>query len=172
MNIRNYIIGLLAVVILFMGSIIYKQQNTIARHHFPIPEGLKKNSTEVPFYLFLFFSKNDCPRCVEKLVEVLKKLPSHFCTVGIAPGEELKNESDLRGLVGSSLPLYNTQKFEKYIPWHTPTLIGVSQSGKIIFVFPGIDGQMDYLENTILSIYGKLSPFDNKNISKEDSNQE
>ena len=173
LNIRNYIIGLLAVVILFMGSVVYKQQNELVCNHFPVPDSLKKNSNDVHFYLFLFFSKNDCPPCLEKIVTVLNNLPSQFCTAGIAPGEELKNESELRELTGASFPLYSYQKFKKYLPWHTPTLFGVSPSGKIIFVFPGIDKQMDYLENAILSIYGKVSPsFDNKNFSKEDSHQQ
>jgi hypothetical protein len=164
---RNYIIGLLAVIILFLGSVIYRQQNTMVNYHFPIPESLKKKSEDVPFYLFLFFSKNDCIPCVVEIVEILNTLPSQFCAVGIAPEEELKNEPELRRLTGASFPLYSNQKYKKYLPWHTPTLFGVFPSGKIIFVFPGIKRQGAYfdLRKNLASIYGKLYPsFERENI--------
>lgn len=167
---RNYVIGLLGVVILFLVSIVYKQQNTMVCHHFPVPESLKKKSDEVPLYLFLFFSKNDCIPCLVEIVEVLNTLPSRFCAAGIAPGEELKDEQELRLLTGASFPLYSYQKYKKYLPWHTPTLFGVSPSGKIIFVLPGIPEQGDYLdlEKSLLSIYGKLYPsFERENMPPE-----
>jgi hypothetical protein len=155
--VKNYIIALLAVVILFLGSIIYKQQNMMVWHHFPIPENIKSKSADKPIYLFLFFSKNDCLPCLVEMVEILDTLPLEFCAAGIAPGDELKNEPELRRLTGASFPLYSYQKYKKYLPWHTPTLFGVSPSGKIIFVIPGIQGQKFNLRNFLNSIYGKLS---------------
>jgi len=171
---RNYIIGLLGVVILLLGSVIYKQHNTMVCHHFPIPESLKKKSVVTPFYLFLFFSKNDCIPCIVEIVKVLNTLPSHFFVAGIAPAEELKNEQELRRLTEASFPLYSNKEFKKYLPWHTPTLFGVSPSGKIIFVLPGITGQEVYLDlgKSLASIYGKLYPsFVRKNISLEEDNE-
>lgn len=88
---------------------------------------------------------------------MLNKLPSQFCIAGIVPDDELKNEKELRRLTRGSFPLYSFQEFKKYLPWHTPTLFGVSPAGKIIFILPGIIGQSEYLENFIKSIYGKLS---------------
>ncbi|MCX6579972.1 MAG: hypothetical protein NT166_07275 [Candidatus Aminicenantes bacterium] len=156
---KNYLIGILMVAILFLGSLVYKEQNTEVCKHFPVPEGLKKKSAEkIPLYLFLFFSKNDCTPCLQELVGLLNKLPSQFCSAGIVPEEELKNESELMRLTGASFPLYSFREYKKYLPWKTPTLFGVSPSGKIIFVFPGILGQGAYLENVIKSIYRKLSP--------------
>lgn len=155
---------------MFLGSIIYKQQNTMVCHHFPVPENLKKNSADVPFYLFLFFSKKNCMPCLVEIVGVLNRFPSQFCAAGIAPAEELKDETELRRLIGASFPLYSDQEFTKYLPWHTPTLFGVSPSGKIIFVLPGIQGQRDYLdlEKSLLSIYGKLYPtFERENMPLE-----
>ena len=159
-------IGVLAVIILVVGSAIYKQQNTMVCHHFPIPESLKKKSDDIPLYVFLFFSKNDCTPCLEEIVKVLKRLPSQFCVAGITPEEELKDESSLRHLTSVSFPLYSYQKYKMYLPWHTPTLFGVSPGGKIIFVLPGIPGQKSYLRNIISSIYGKLYPsFETESIT-------
>lgn len=145
-------------VVLFLGSALYKQEHSMVCYHFPVPQELKKQSTgSTPLYIFLFFSKKDCPSCLQKVLDVLNILSSQFCVAGIVPVEELKDEKELRQLTGALFPLYSYQEFKKYLPWHTPTLFGVSAAGKIIFVLPCISGQEDYLENFIKSIYGKLS---------------
>ena len=162
MNMKNYIIGTLAVVILFLGSLFYKEQQAMVCLHFPVPEDLLKEksatASEVPIYLFLFFSKKDCIPCLLQCVEILNTLPSQFIAAGIVPEEELNDEPGLRSKTGASFPFYSYKKYRKYLPWHTPTLFGVSPSGKIIFVLPGVQGQEAYLENIIEVIYGDLSP--------------
>lgn len=159
MRLRFYVIGVVVVIILFLGSVIYKQQNTMFYYHFPVPENLKKKAAEgPPFYLFLFFSKKDCMSCLVEMIEVINTLPSQFSVAGIVPVEELKDEPGLRRLSGASFPLYNRQKFKKYLPGYTPTLFGVSPSGKIIFVLPAFQGQKAYLRNILVSVYGKLYP--------------
>jgi len=156
---KNYLIGILLVAILFLGSLVYKEQNTKVCQHFPVPEGLKKKSAEnIPLYLFLFFSKNDCSSCLQEVIGILNRLPAQFCVAGVVPREELKDEKELRRLIGVSFPLYSYREFKKYLPWYTPTLFGVSPGGKIIFVLPGIPGQISNLRNTFDSIYRKLSP--------------
>jgi hypothetical protein len=169
-NIRNYIIGVLAVTILFLGSIVYKQQNAMFCHHFPIPGNLKNKSNEPPFYLFLFFSKKDCLACLLKTIEVINTLPSQFYTVGVVPDEELKDEKELKRLTGGSFPLYGYEKYKKYLPWHTPTLFGISPAGKIIFVLPAVEGQEASLGSTIRAIYGNLySYLEKENIPRDDN---
>lgn len=79
-----------------MGSVIYKQQDRKIGHHFLIPESLKKKPAEVSLFLFLFFSKKDCPPCIKESIEVLNDLPPQYCTAVIAPVEDLKNETELR----------------------------------------------------------------------------
>lgn len=153
---KYYIIGILSVIILFLGSVVYKQQNTMVCHHFPVPESMKKESADVPFYLFLFFSKNDCFSCLSEIIDMMNKLPSEFCVAGIVPEDELKDESQVKHLTGASFPLYSYREYKKYLPWHTPTLFGVSRAGRIIFVLPGIPGQRANMENSLISIYGKL----------------
>ncbi|UCH95257.1 MAG: hypothetical protein JSV88_00040 [Candidatus Aminicenantes bacterium] len=162
---RKYIVGMLGVVILFLGSVIYKQQHKMVFHHFPIPESLKQKTDDPPLYLFIFFKKNDCQPCVVEMVEVLNTLPSQFCAAGIVPEEELKDELGLRRLIGESFPLYCYQKYKKYLPWDTPTLFGVSPAGKIIFVLPDIQSQRPYLRNFLVSIYKKLYPSSKKEHS-------
>jgi hypothetical protein len=157
---KKYVVGLVGVIVLFCGSVIYKQQNTMFYQHFPVPGDLEKKASDAaPFYLFLFFTKKDCISCLGRnIVGILNDLPSPFCAVGVAPGEELKDETGLRRLVGVSFPIYKYQEFKRYLPWHIPTLFGVSPSGKIIFVLPGIPGQQSNLKNILLSTYGKLYP--------------
>jgi hypothetical protein len=156
---------MLCVAVLFVGSVVYKQQNTMVCYHFPVPESLKKQTEAVPFYIFLFFSRNDCIPCLVEIVKVLDTLPSQFCVAGIVPEDELKDKRGLMRLSGASFPFYSNQEYKKYLPWHTPTLFGVSPSGKIIFVLPGIPGQRTNIKHILSSIYGKLYPsFKRENI--------
>lgn len=165
-------IGTLAVVILFLGSVVYKEKQAMVCRHFPIPEELEKTSGEPPLYLFLFFSKHNCEPCVVKIAKMLNGLPSQFIAAGIVPNEELEDEPGLRSKTGAAFPLYRYSKFKKFLPWHTPTLFGVSPSGKIIFVLPGIEEQEAYLENIIEIIYGNMShSFENENSPVADNKE-
>lgn len=157
---KHYLIGLLAVLTIFLLSVIYKNQNEMVCRHFPVPESLKKKAGPPPLYLFLFFSKDDCLSCLVEMVDVLNALPPEFCVAGIASVEKPGDEQELRRLSGASFPIYRFQKFKKYLPWNTPTLFGVSPAGKIIFILPGIPGQGDYLDlrGSLLAIYGRLYP--------------
>lgn len=141
---------------MFLGSIIYKQQYIIDHNRFPIPAELKKSSSNAQLYLFFSFSIQDCNSCILEIVEFLKTLPSQFQIAGLVPGEELKDEPGLRRATGVSFPLYSSQKFQKYLPGYTPTLYGISSTGKIIFVLPGVAGQIPYLRNILVSLYGEL----------------
>lgn len=160
---RKYVFCLMAVLIVVLTSLIFKYHNTIHLYHFPVPESLKEKSTDVPLYMFLYFSRKNCMPCVLEVIEVLDTLPSQFLIAGIVPEEELKDEEGLRRSTGVTFPLFNYTKFKKYLPWYTPTLFGVSPSGKIIFVLPGIEGQRDYLRNIITSIYGGMY----RNLARE-----
>lgn len=153
---KNYIIGLLSVIILLSGSFIYKQNNIMICQHFPVPESLMRKSPGVPFYLFLFFSKKNCTPCILEIIEVLNSLPPQFCIAGIIPKEELKEEPGFRKLTGMSFPLFSYHRFKKYLPGYRPTLFGVSPAGKITFVIAGTGEQKLYLRSLIISTYKKL----------------
>lgn len=146
----------MGVVIVLLGSIIYKQQRIILFHHFPVPKNLEKESKNASLYLFLFFSKNDCVTCIKEFVEVLNTLPAQFYSIGIVPDEELKEESQLRRSIGVSFPLFGMHKYKRYLPYRTPTVFCVSLSGKIIFVLPGIEGQSIYLKNILTALYWEI----------------
>ncbi|MCK5056794.1 MAG: hypothetical protein KAT34_09080 [Candidatus Aminicenantes bacterium] len=142
----------------FLGSLVYKQQNMMVCHHFPVPENLKEDSTEDFLYIFLFFSKGNCISCVVEIIEILNALPSQkFRIFGIVPEEELiKDEASLRRTTGAVFPLFASNKYKQYLPSYTPTIFGVSPSGKIILVLPGINDQSIYLKGILSSLYWKL----------------
>jgi hypothetical protein len=153
---KNYLIGTLAVIIVFLASFIYKQHKSMVFTHFPVKEEMKAQSSKVPLYLFLFFSKKNCPTCYEEIVNVLNGLTSPFYVVGVVPGDELEDEVGLRRITGATFPLSSSKKYGKYVPWYIPTLIGVSSSGKVVFVLPEAAVQSRHLENFLTSAYSKL----------------
>jgi hypothetical protein len=155
---KNYIIGVLVVIIVVLSSLLYKQHKTSVPKRFPALEEAKKGDAEVPLILYVFFSKKNCLDCMEGM-EVLNKLPPHFVVLGIVPKKELEDEKELRSITGAEFPLMTAENYRKYIPWYTPSIVGVSPiDGKIIFMLPGVPGEKEYLENFLESLYSKLYP--------------
>ena len=154
---KSYIIGLLGISVIFLISLTYKQQNVLVWHKFPIPKNMKsRTDADAPFYLFLFFSKHDCESCLVEVVQTLNTLPPQFYVAGVAPEEELKDEVSLRHASGAKFVLYSNQKFKNFLPARTPTLVGISPSGKTILIIPSVYGQTSCLETTLAAIYSKL----------------
>lgn len=154
---KNYVIGTLAVIILVLSSLLYKESRTPVTPTFPLVETSKKIDVEVPFFLYVFFKKNNCRDCME-FIEVLNELPAHFIVTGIVPENELKEEIELREITGAKFHLISSKKFKKNIPWYTPTTIGVSPNGDLVFTLPGVPGEKEYLKTFLESLYGKLYP--------------
>jgi hypothetical protein len=155
---KNYIIGVLVVIIVVLSSLLYKQNKTSFPKRFPALEEAKKGDAEVPLILYVFFSKRNCLDCME-VMEVLNKLPPHFIVRGILPKKELEDEKELRGITGAEFPLMRVSEYKKYIPWYTPSIVGVSPiDGRIIFTLPGVPGEKEYLKNFMESLYNKLYP--------------
>jgi thioredoxin-related protein len=155
---KNYLIGTLAVIIIFLLSVVYKQQNTMIFSKFPIDvqEKMSGQSSEVPLYLFLFFSKSNCSTCLDEVVKVLNGLTPPFFVLGVVPGNELEDEVEFRRITKAAFPLSSFAKYIKYVPSYTPTLIGVASSGKILFVLPGISMQSGYLRDFLMASYDNL----------------
>lgn len=153
---RNYLIGTLAVIILFLVSLVFKTQNTPVFTHFPVSEKIKGESSEPPLYLFLFFSKNNCTSCLEDVVSVLNGLSSPFQVLGVVPEDELEDETALRQKTGAMFRLSSFEQYRKYVPAYTPTLIGVSPTGEVLFTLPGISMKRKYFESFLISSYGGL----------------
>lgn len=153
---KNYIIGTLAVIILVLASLMYKNEMS-PRSRFPVLEENQGGDVEVTVSLYLFFSKNNCVDCLE-VIRVLNNLPPQFKVFGIVPEGQLKNEEELRYLTGAAFPLMSPAKYRKHIPWYTPSIVGVSPKGDIAFVLPGVPGEKEYLRKFLESLYGKLYP--------------
>ncbi|HLP46329.1 MAG TPA: hypothetical protein VK469_10295 [Candidatus Kapabacteria bacterium] len=154
---KNYIIGILGVIILALLSIIYKNEVS-SRNRLPLPIGIKNLNVEKSLILYVFFSKNNCPDCLE-IINVLNNLPHHFAVFGIVPENELKEEKELRGITKAAFPLISVSGYRKYVPSYAPAIVGVSPvNGDIFFTLPGVPGEKEYLGNFLESLYVKLYP--------------
>lgn len=154
---ENYIIGLLIVIIIVCISIIYKDKTQRPYSGFPIAKAGKDENGSVAMYLFVFFSKRNCRDCLE-YIEALNHLPPEFNVIGVVSKAELENEKELRSLTKAAFPLISNPKFKKFIPLYSPTTVGVSPKGNILFVLPGVPGEKEYLTNFLFSLYTKLMP--------------
>ena len=154
---KNYIIGTLAVIILVLASLLYKKETAQVEKKFPVLVKAEKQEVEVPLFLYVFLSKQNCIDCME-FIEALNTLPPQFVVSGIVPDAELENEEELREITGATFPLISVKKYKKFIPWYTPSIIGVSPKGDIIFQLPGVPGEKKYLEQFLNSLYSKLYP--------------
>ncbi|MCP5105252.1 MAG: hypothetical protein GY950_17825 [bacterium] len=97
----------------------------------------------------------NCPNCLEA-IHVLNELPPQFVVTGIVPGEELKNEKELRQTTGAVFKLTGIkQSHRKFVPHYTPTIYGTARNGNILFVLPGVPGQEKYLADFLVNFYGK-----------------
>ena len=92
------------------------------------------------------------------MIEVLNGLTAPFIVYGIVPPDELMNDQELRRLTGAAFNLLPWDKFKSYAPIYAPTLMGVSQKRRILFIIPGIPDQIEYLEHFLIKFYNKAYP--------------
>lgn len=153
---KNYIIGFLTICIAVLISFNYKDSKTPKLDNFPIENKIGENTSgEPPLYLYIFFSRNNCPDCLNA-VHVLNELTYPFVVAGIVPENELQNEADLRNTTGASFNLIGFKDFYKPLsPAYTPAIYGVTESGKILFIFPGVPGEKKYLKDFLINFYSK-----------------
>ena len=154
---KNYLIGMLAFIIVFLVSVIYRQHKTMVFSHFPVEEPIIDQSSEARLYVFLFFSKKSCSGCLDEIVKILNRLSTPFYAVGVVPDNEWEDEAAIRRITGVTFPLRSFDKFGAYIPWHLPTLICVDPSGKVIFVLPDFALHSRNIENFLTSVYCRLA---------------
>ena len=153
---KNYIIGILAVIILVLTSIIYKQNQTTVPKPFPPLDEAFKGKSEAPLILYFFFSKNNCRSCLE-IIEALNELPPHFIVLGIVPENELKDEKEIRTITGAIFPIISPVKLKRHLPSYTPSLIGVSpKRGKIFFTLPSVPDGKACLLIFLETLYGRI----------------
>ncbi len=161
---KNYVIGFLIVCLIVLGSFLYKVSKNPVLNGFPVEYSSSKDNGDEPhFYLFIFFSRNNCHTCLES-IQVLNKLPPPFVVTGIVEGKELTDEVEFRKATGATFKLKHfSETYKKFNPHYAPTIFGVSGSGRILFVLPGVPEQKSYLYNFLVNFYGKsielLIPF-------------
>jgi hypothetical protein len=164
---KNYIIALMAVVILFLVSVIYRDNRKgQAGTTFPVLKETKARvlkEVDVPLYIYVFFSSRNCYDCLQVIHE-LNDLEPHFIVTGIVHEDELEDKTKLRSLTGATFPLESADKYKKFLPWYSPTIIGVSPNEVILFILPGVPHQagnilkassIRCMENSFLSFVGK-----------------
>jgi len=122
---RNYIIVFLAICFVVVLSFMYKNSQNPVLGEFPMEHTLKNEMNQEPrLFLFIFFSQHNCHTCLEA-IEVLNGLPPQFVVIGIVPGAELKNETDLRNTTGATFKLFVLQGvYKRFMPHYTLTIYG------------------------------------------------
>ena len=150
---KNLTIVFLGVVILVMASFMYKNSKTSLYVNFPL-EKIETTKHEVPFCLYVFFSKNNCIDCLG-IIEKLNTLPAQFKVVGVVPTSDLKKEMELRNKTKAEFVLISNEKYVKYIPPYTPSIVGVSKKGRIFFVLPGVPDMKRFFEFFLMAFYHK-----------------
>lgn len=154
---KNYVIGLLLVIIILLGSFLYKINHHNIYHGFQNVKIDDNGDIKNPFYLFFFFSYKNCIPCLE-VISVLNNLPPPFVVIGVVRPEELRDEPFLRNELGITFRIISTSKLEKYIPPYWPTIIGVDPNRKIYFTLPSVPNEEEYLEEFLTIFYERAYP--------------
>lgn len=158
---KNLFIAFLLVVILLLSSFLYRDHR-IDRHDeiyhgFPVSADGEFMQTDAPLHLYVFFSEQNCPPCME-VFDVLNALPPPFSVTGIVPERELLHEAQIRERTGAAFPLVGVKDFRKFATLYTPTILGVSAQGGIYFVLPAVPGENEYFMTFLESFYAKAFP--------------
>lgn len=155
---KKYIIGAIIVLILAFSSILYKYTQSCYSLSIKYPMPLiKENLNEYKIFLYVFFSKNNCQDCLG-IIEVLNNLDSNnFVINGVVPEKEFNDMNEIRAITGAAFPIESNKRFKGLIPVYTPSIIGQSKEGHLLFILPGAPGGEEYLEEFLISFYNKLS---------------
>lgn len=160
---KNYIIGLLSIVILVLLSYGYKNSRNSVLQGFPVEKVEGHLGDHPTLHLFLFFSGDDCSNCLE-VIDVLNNLPSQFIVTGIVPIKDLANENELREKTKARFDLISfNNSHKRFFPNYSPSMFGVGEDGRIYFVIPGVPEEKEYFENFLVNLYGRILPLLIKN---------
>jgi len=118
---------------------------------FPVLEDQKKINS--PFSLYFFFSRHSCPACME-MADVLNRLTDDFPIVGVVPGNESVSLDSLKQKYRFRVIVLD-RKLKRFLPLHSPSLVGVTSRGQVLFILPGVPGQARYLEDFLFALYQK-----------------
>jgi len=152
---KNYFIILLITICLVLASFVYKYNRTRICDNFPNPEISKdNNNSAAQLNLYLVFNSGNCRDCLNTIA-VLNNLPSHFQIIGLIPNRDYINQKDLRDLTGAIFELRRNDRYKRFMPFYSPTLFGVSNSGKILFMLPAVPNESAYLLEFLENFYSR-----------------
>lgn len=139
---KKLIYFLVIVIIIYLISIIYRNQVTPILINFPTEELGLSSKTEARLNLVLFFSRKNCPPCVRQVVEYLNNTSENINVLGIVTPEELQFLDEVRLLTGATFQIKTMKKWKKYRPNYAPTLYGIGPDGKVYFILActGLEG--------------------------------
>ncbi|MBM3305293.1 MAG: hypothetical protein FJY79_05015 [Candidatus Aminicenantes bacterium] len=114
----RYLAGILALCLLVLVSIIYKQNRTNALLGFE--KGDPAQASEPVLYLYGFFSSDSCMPCGE-VIGVLNQLPDYFKVTGVVPKREAHRIGALREQYKIQFPIHDPSRYRRYRPLINPT---------------------------------------------------
>jgi len=124
---RKLIYVLMGVIILYLISVIYRNHVTPILIDFPVKDLGAGSKDEVRLNLVLFFSRKNCPPCVQQVVNFLNQPPENVRVIGIVKEEELNFLNEIKAMTGAKFPIKTLKKWKKYRPNYAPTLYGVDE---------------------------------------------
>lgn len=152
----RYLAGILALCLLVLVSIIYKQNRTNALLGFE--KGDLAQASEPVLYLYGFFSSDSCMPCGE-VIGVLNQLPDYFKVTGVVPKREAHRIGALREQYKIQFPIHDPSRYRRYRPLINPTVIGTSVKGKILFILPCATLRPDEIRTFLMNFHLKLGPY-------------
>jgi hypothetical protein len=153
---KKIVFVFLIVCIFVLASFLYKNSNTPIFYDFP-QEDKASDKEEAPLFLYIFFSAKNCRDCLA-IIEKLNHLPPVFKVTGVVPDRELEDEPLLRSISGAEFPLVGAKKFSRYCPHYSPSIIGVSKKGTILFSIPSAPGSIELIDKLLKDFYKKAYP--------------
>lgn len=135
---------LMAVIILYLSSIIYRERVTPVTTNFPVKHLGEEFGGEIKLNLVLFFSMKNCPPCL-KVINFLNEPPEGVRVIGIVPEKEVQLLSEIKQATRAGFPIYSFKRWRRYHPIYAPTLFGVGPDGNIYFVLPCVGQEEIYL---------------------------
>jgi hypothetical protein len=148
----------LSIFIAILGFMLVESGEKPVYDQFPVPKN-EQSVHEIPFFLYLyfFFSNEDAPGALQ-IIQHLNGLPTHFKVVGVVPDQEMESESQLRRKTGATFPIKKMSLYQRYKPFHTPTLYGVSERGRIYFIQPVSTTEIACLKRFLYTFYQDIYP--------------
>lgn len=153
---RKYLVVTLALGLIALASMLYKQGQANALVGFD--KETEAQTTEPVLRLYGFFSADSCMPCGE-VIGVLNQLPEHFQVIGVVPRGEASWIELLRQQHQIRFPVQSAASFMRYRPLVTPSIIGASRGGKILFVLPCVTLRPDDIKTFLMNFHMRLAPY-------------